>query len=234
MNSDTEFFARWSRRKHQAVTDKIVQSKSENTSDDIVAEASAAFVQAQNGRPFDRASLPSIESLGAESNIRVFLEAGVPDDLARAALRRVWSLDPAIRDFVGLSENSWDFNAPGAMAGFGPIDGKEVGRLLTRLLGEPDIAAAAAHPPVTPQLAQDSQKTADESNPVDYQATKVESPAPASTKDQPLNFNEMQIAGDGVLQGRANAVQSEQSPAPTLRRSHGSALPRLDGADNRE
>jgi hypothetical protein len=68
--------------------------------------------------------------------------------MARAALRRAWPLDPAIRDFVGLSENSWDLNAPGAMAGFGPIDEKEVERLLTRLLGEPDTMASTVHPPV--------------------------------------------------------------------------------------
>ena len=69
-------------------------------------EPSAAPAQGENGLAFDPASLPTIESIGAESNIRAFLEAGVPGDLARAALRRVWSLDPAIRDFVGLSENS--------------------------------------------------------------------------------------------------------------------------------
>ena len=134
MSDDTDFLARWSRRKHHAATDKIRQSKSESTPDDIVSGASAALTQGENRLLFDPASLPAIESIGAESNIRAFLEAGVPGDLARAALRRVWSLDPAIRDFVGLSENSWDFNAPGAMAGFGPIDGQEVGRLLTRLL----------------------------------------------------------------------------------------------------
>ena len=36
----------------------------------------------------------------------------MPEDLARVALRRAWATDPAIRDFIGLSENSWDFNAP--------------------------------------------------------------------------------------------------------------------------
>ena len=58
-----------------------------------------------------------------------------------------------IRDFVGLSENSWDFNAPGAMPGFGPLGKDEVARLVTRLLGDPDATAAAAHPPTTPLSA---------------------------------------------------------------------------------
>ena len=96
--------------------------------------------QVENRLPFDPASLPTIESIGAEFNIRAFLEAGVPDYLARAALRRAWSLDPAICDFVGLSENSWDFNGSGTIAGFGPIDGEAVRRLLTRLVGGPDTA----------------------------------------------------------------------------------------------
>jgi hypothetical protein len=75
-----------------------------------------------------KANLPPIESIGSGSNIRPFLASGVPADLTRAALRRAWSVDPAIRDFIGLSENSWDFNAPGGVPGFGPLttDGPEV------------------------------------------------------------------------------------------------------------
>jgi hypothetical protein len=57
-------------------------------------------------------SLPAIDSIGAGSDIRRFLDPGVPSDLARAALRRAWVADPVIRDFIGLSENSWDFNTP--------------------------------------------------------------------------------------------------------------------------
>ena len=29
--------------------------------------------------------------------------------------------DPAIRDFIGLAENAWDFTDPDAMPGFGPL-----------------------------------------------------------------------------------------------------------------
>jgi hypothetical protein len=63
----------------------------------------------------DAASLPSIGSIGPASDIRPFLEPGVPQDLARAALRRAWIVDPAIRDFVGPSENFWDFDASDAV-----------------------------------------------------------------------------------------------------------------------
>ena len=231
MSNETDFLARWSRRKHHAATDRIRQSKSESTPDDIVSETSAALAQGENRLPFDPASLPTIESIGADSSIRAFLEAGVPGDLARAALRRVWLLDPAIRDFVGLSENSWDFNAPGAMAGFGPIDGEKAGQLLTRLLEEPDTIAAAVHPPVISPPAEDSQKPAGESDPVEYQATDTESVALVSAKDQMLDLGEIDVAGDAAQQGRATAPQSALTPSeclsPISRRSHGGASPQL-------
>ena len=69
--------------------------------------------------PLETGNLPRIESIGPGSDIRPFLAFGVSEDLTRAALRRAWLSDPAIRDFIGLSENSWDFNAPGGASGFG-------------------------------------------------------------------------------------------------------------------
>jgi hypothetical protein len=56
--------------------------------------------------------------------------------LTRAALRRAWSADPGIRDFIGLSENSWDFNAVGAVPGFGSLTAEDARRLLARVMEE--------------------------------------------------------------------------------------------------
>ena len=86
--------------------------------------------------PFDAADLPPIESIGTGSNIRPFLASGVPADLMRAALRRAWSTDLAIRDFIGLSENSWDFNAPGGVPGFGSLTTNGPRQLSARMTGE--------------------------------------------------------------------------------------------------
>ncbi|WOH69756.1 DUF3306 domain-containing protein [Bradyrhizobium sp. BWA-3-5] len=222
-------FSRWSDRKRRAATDKNAESKSECSPDNTASETSTAPAQDETRLPFDDANLPTLESIGAASDIRAFLEAGVPGDLARAALRRVWSSDPAIRDFVGLSENSGDFNAPGAMAGFGPIDKEEVGRLLTRLFGEePDTIAATAHPPLTISEAEGSQKAARESNPVEYRSTNTE---PAVSRQQ-LDVDKISVAGEVTRQGRATATQlgidkSECLPPIVRRRSHGGALRRL-------
>ena len=54
--------------------------------------------------------------------------------MTRAALRRAWSTDPAIREFIGLSENSWDFNAPGGGPGFDPLTTAASSRLLARTM----------------------------------------------------------------------------------------------------
>ena len=68
---------------------------------------------------------------------RAFLSPGVPKELARAALRRAWSADPAIRDFVGLAENAWDFTDPTAMAGFGELlPGYDVKKLVAQIFGD--------------------------------------------------------------------------------------------------
>jgi hypothetical protein len=94
-------------------------AQAQQTSPPTLSNATAAeiSVTAKSGqRPgtqavFNAASLPPIESIGAESDIRPFLQPGVPQELTRAALRRAWVADPAIRDFIGLSENSWDSDA---------------------------------------------------------------------------------------------------------------------------
>ena len=105
MSNEFEFLARWSRRKHHAATEKIEQSKSKNTPDDIVSSGtSTAPGQDENRLSFDPASLPAIVFIGAELNIRGFLEAGVPGDLdACSASPRVVVRpgDPRFCWFVG-------------------------------------------------------------------------------------------------------------------------------------
>jgi hypothetical protein len=64
----------------------------------------------------------------------------VPPELTLAALRRAWSADPAIRDFIGLSENAWDFNASYGVPGFGSLDLEEVRRIVAQVSDEPRAA----------------------------------------------------------------------------------------------
>jgi hypothetical protein len=75
----------------------------------------------------DSAPLPAVESITGESDIRQFLQSGVPTELVRAALRAAWTADASIRDFVGIAESQWDFNDPIAMSGFGPLAAMQSG-----------------------------------------------------------------------------------------------------------
>lgn len=77
---------------------------------------------------FDPDSLPAVSSITQASDIRQFLQAGVPAELVRAALRAAWVTDPAIRDFIGIADSQWDFNDPNAMPGFGPLEAADGAR----------------------------------------------------------------------------------------------------------
>jgi Protein of unknown function (DUF3306) len=153
MSEPENFIARWSRRKREAAEDAEatkssaapdVAVKSAHPIEDQRERSDAPRARSGESEPPefapDLAKLPPIETITAETDIRAFLAPGVPPELTRAALRRAWAADPKIRDFIGLSENSWDFNAPGAMAGFGPLEmtdelRRQVARMVGRSLG---------------------------------------------------------------------------------------------------
>jgi Protein of unknown function (DUF3306) len=135
MSGDESFLPRWSRRKRSAAATAPQRAKPENATDNAAPKTPATALPAEETQSlFDPGSLPPIDSIGTGSDIRPFLAAGVPADLTRAALRRAWSADPAIRDFIGLSENSWDFNVLGGVPGFGSLTAEEVRRLVAQVM----------------------------------------------------------------------------------------------------
>ncbi len=142
MTEPENFLKRWSKRK-LAERDRSKDEHAANQHPPVEHDASAAeppqidgMVKASD-ETFGLADLPAIDSITANTDVTAFLRPGVPPDLTRAALRRAWTSDPAIRDFVGLVENGWDFNNPSAMAGFGAITADEVAQLTSKIIGEP-------------------------------------------------------------------------------------------------
>src|SRR5437899_465253 len=133
--SDEEFLARWSRRKREAkaAVDAPPLTEPAETPD----PAPSATAENPANAEVDLANLPPVESITAATDITAFLRHGIPPELSRAALRRAWAADPAIRDFVGLAENAWDFNDPHAMPGFGPLDcsAEQLKALADRVVG---------------------------------------------------------------------------------------------------
>jgi hypothetical protein len=154
MTDREAFLARWWRRKREAAA-----APPEPVTEQPAAPVAAASEKpelpsapaVQGSQPEPAAELPPIDSIDSGTDIRAFLKQGVPQDLARAALRRAWNSDPAIRDFIGLSENAWDFTAPEGVPGFGPFAPDAARQLVARVLGgsnppsgeEPSVPADA-------------------------------------------------------------------------------------------
>jgi Protein of unknown function (DUF3306) len=97
--------------------------------------------------------------------------------LTRAALRRVWAADPKIRDFVGLADYDWDFNAPGAMTGFGSLEmTDELRQQIARMVGR-SLANAATQSP-----AQTSADVQGKPSPTETSTESVAAAAEVSTQ----------------------------------------------------
>jgi hypothetical protein len=134
-NSTRHFLRRWSRRKRAA--ENRAPDHADLSPQDKKIDANAAAQSDANLPAFDPAILPPIESITATSDVRAFLAPGVPEELTRAALRRVWVTDPTIRDFIGIAENQWDFTKPDGVPGFGSLElTPELRRLVASLIGD--------------------------------------------------------------------------------------------------
>src|SRR6266851_10178513 len=120
MSDDDSILARWSRRKRLVAAEfrKIPPTVAAETAKPVAAEPAEAPLAI---------SLPPLDSIESASDITAFLAPNVPLELTRAALRRAWTADPAIRDFIGLADNQWDFNDPYEIPGFGRLDAAESG-----------------------------------------------------------------------------------------------------------
>lgn len=134
MSGDESFLARWSRRKRTVAAQPDTAGTPRLNAAESAKPVSPTAGETPSGSP-----LPPIASIEAASDLKAFLAPDVPLELTRAALRRAWAADPAIRDFIGLSENAWDFNTPDGVPGFGSLDLEEVRRLVAQMLGEPQV-----------------------------------------------------------------------------------------------
>jgi len=147
MTRPENIISRWSRMKQKSTGDaepdgsssepKPIDAESGNFNEATVA---APATDSATSPTFDPASLPALQSITVGTDIRSFLGSNVPVELTKAALRRAWVTDPAIRDFIGIAESQWDFNDPTAMPGFGPLRANDVPGLVG--LGETEQARA--------------------------------------------------------------------------------------------
>jgi len=209
MSDGEGFLARWSRRKHAAARARgPVASPSKHA--DAQPLAGMAGAASQSEPVVDLAELPAIEAIGADSDIRAFLAPGVPATLVRAALRQAWSADPAIRDFIGLSENAWDFTAPVGVPGFGSLAAEDAQRLLALLRLDPETGPDEAAAPISRQGPE--------------ARLVLESGASAPPEGHPDSHPGNPRADTETAATRCESGKQQPSPQPKPQR-HGGALP---------
>jgi uncharacterized protein DUF3306 len=206
------FLARWSQRKREAKQpDRDAPAADGDVPAHPVAEADA-------GPEFDLSSLPKLEDMTATTDITAFLRKGVPESLRNAALRKSWTLDPAVRNYVNPAlEYAYDWNSPGGVPGSSEIGaGMDVARLVSQIMGSGEATVASdpaqfPEPNVTPESKPDwSTQTLQLGNET------------ISTTQKPLNTRE----GERIEVEQAEDSEENNSAAPQqVVRRHGSAKP---------
>lgn len=248
MSEPENFVARWSRRKREAAQDADASkaaaapsptTKSAHPGEGLRQQRDTALAPGDAPQlpeaAFDPTKLPPIETITAESDIRPFLAPGVPAELTRAALRRAWAADPKIRDFVGLSENSWDFNSPAAIPGFGPLEmTDELRAQLAQMVGRSfagettERVASPEHPEQTPssEAPVQSAGAADEVPKREVQGSVAEPPRKGDGDRSPRGG-----AASLPQRNRADVAPQREAENPDndqliAKRLHGRALPK--------
>jgi hypothetical protein len=230
MTGPENFILRWARLKRGSAaaaheTELAGDRSSPGSPETAPASAGATAAQplatSAADELFDLANLPSIDSIGANTDIGAFLRSGVPAELMRAALRKAWESDPAIRDFVGIAENQWDFNDPDAIAGFGPLrPAVSAPTALTQFSGKlENIRDALPDMPASVDSARSS-VTSPEHSTVDRGTPLTPEELRSPDSDNSSLSNEMREADART----ARAVDEDDGSRNSRR--HGSALPR--------
>lgn len=153
MSEDEDRLTRWSRLKTESAATPAPAPVEQPVEPD--AEAVEALI----------AALPKIEDIGATTDIRGFMQPGVPPALRNAALARAWMSDPAIRDRIpDAIDYAEDYNAPHTISGWGAAGRDEIEGFVRRFrdaapTGEDGARAVAASepPPAEPEAGLDAQ-----------------------------------------------------------------------------
>lgn len=227
MSEPENFLERWSRRKREAddasLPSPATSKEEKNAREESGEKGPPSGASPCEPAPFDVSTLPPIESIGADSDVRAFMQPGVPLDLRHAALRRAWSADPEIRDFIGLVENGWDFNDPNGVAGFGPLpEGVDIKSLLAQAIGTPQ--PDTSQPAVASGGLPDPQ-TSPEQNcqmPIETAAASLSAANSAMEQSNSAPSKEVLQCNEDRI-----ATQNDSNESHSVRRrGHGGALPK--------
>jgi hypothetical protein len=203
LTDDDRFLSRWSQRKRLAAEEARK-----------AAEAAPAPAEPPvEEEPFDLSLLPDLESLTPETDISLFLKKGVPDELRNVALRKMWALDPAIRDYVGDAlDYAWDWNAPGGVPGGGELGaGFDTAKMVAQIFGDA---------PADKNVIDDAAAQQEE-----LQVLAASTNLPDEAAPEALNAPEVAAGSCTSVQAASGLQESDPSAATHKKRRHGGAAP---------
>jgi hypothetical protein len=214
---DDAFLARWSRRKIEARRAPEPESVPAAEPEELETSAAGPGDAEASLTPEEIEALPKIEDLTSESDLGAFLKKGVPEALRNAALRRMWSVDPAIRDYVGDARDyAWDWNVPGGVPGNGPLAPRlELSEEVKNMFSE--------HPG-----ARHSEVAAADSEPADAADGEADANAPAESQFASTSVRLGQPPAPQAAPTLSTGIEPELRPESTVSappRRHGGAVP---------
>lgn len=223
------FLSRWSRAKRAAALqpDEAVDPLADAPQDDADAPGDAPQGEEEVDADYI-AALPSLDDITKGTDLSAFMRKGVPHALRNAALRRMWTVDPVIRDHLDVARDYfWDWNAPGGVPGGGGIvSAKSAAGMLKDIIG-----AREEEPPLQAEEAAGPVADADEAPagpPGETPLNAVES-APEDAADRVLDTSDAQTRKDATARSAPSPQdwppRQDRPPSIEPRRRHGGALP---------
>jgi hypothetical protein len=213
------FLKRWSQRKLEA---KEPQRETALVQVDVPPVDVSEEVTVEE---FDLSSLPKVEDLTAMTDIRMFLQKGVPESLRNAALRKAWALDPAIRRYVSPAlEYAYDWNTPGGVPGTSDLaPGLDVARLVSQIMGGDQTAAQE---PISVQHGQEEQAEASQDDAMQQPAAGQPTGTIRLSEVNPMEQTAVSALHPNAADRRdADQQDSDRAAAQPPVRRHGSAKP---------
>jgi hypothetical protein len=153
MNSEDRPLSRWSRRKAEARRKRGSAAPAIEEAPQAALPVESPAPEAAEAPPPD---LPDVESLTADSDFAQFMKEGVPKQLQKLALRKLWASDPAFNVIDEMVEYGEDFTDGGALiANLKDVldDGREKARKLSAEEETPEAEPADEAEPPAPEDA---------------------------------------------------------------------------------
>jgi hypothetical protein len=201
--ADEGFLQRWSRRKAEARTtleerdaaqDAVAERAPAPETADPPAVAAPGDARARDDEAaVDLEALPDIETLTYESDFTVFMRKGVPAELRKRALQRLWRSHPTLANLDGLLEYGEDYTKIGTAQQV-VRTAYQVGRGMLGQLQEPaEGAEPASSGRAEPTVAE---------------------PLPSPSLPAPGGPDEEQPAGEAPRETGAIMADPEEAPRP--------------------